>query len=157
MRRAREPGTLLAFDFGARRVGVALGNRVVRVAHPLTTITAVAGGERFAAIAALIDEWRPERLVVGRPVHMDGAAHEMTARADRFARQLQGRFGLPVTQVDERLTTRVAAAMLALARGRGKARQARQARDAVAAQLMLQCYFDSLGSATQTAKEAEST
>lgn len=138
--RPPEPGTLLAFDFGTRRIGVALGNRVVRVAHPLTTIEIEAKAERFAAIAALIDEWRPERLLVGRPVHMDGAMHEMTARADRFARQLEGRFGVPVTQVDERGTTQAAQAMLGEAGGAGRA--GRSQRDAVAAQLMLQSYFD---------------
>ena len=135
--RPPEPGTLLAFDFGTRRIGVALGNRVVRVAHPLTTIENEANAQRFAAIAALIDEWRPERLLVGRPVHMDGAMHEMTARADRFARQLEGRFGVPVTQVDERCTTQAAQAMLG-----GAGRAGRSQRDAVAAQLMLQSYFD---------------
>lgn len=144
MRPPVEPGTLLAFDYGTRRIGVALGNRVVRVAHPLTTIDAEADGERFAAIAALIDEWRPERLLVGRPVHLDGETHATTARADRFARRLQGRFGLPVTQVDERLTTRDAEWTLAAA-GVG-ARARRRARDAVAAQLMLQAYFDAVDS-----------
>ena len=138
--RPPEPGTLLAFDFGTRRIGVALGNRVVRVAHPLTTIEIEASAQRFAAIAALIDEWRPERLLVGRPVHMDGAMHEMTARADRFARQLEGRFGVPVTQVDERCTTQAAQAMLGDAGVAGRA--GRSQRDAVAAQLMLQSYFD---------------
>ena len=137
-----EPGTLLAFDYGTRRIGVALGNRVVRVAHPLTTIDAEADGERFAAIAALIDEWRPERLLVGRPVHLDGATHETTARADRFARRLLGRFGLPVTQVDERLTTQDAELTQAAAGVGGRAR--RRSRDAVAAQLMLQAYFDAV-------------
>jgi putative Holliday junction resolvase len=138
--RTPESGTLLAFDFGTRRIGVAIGNRVVRVAHPLTTIDAEANARRFAAIAALVDEWRPERLLVGRPVHLDGAAHEMTARSDRFARQLEGRFGIPVTQVDERYTTQAAHAVLGEAGVTGSAR--RQTRDAVAAQLMLQSYFD---------------
>jgi putative Holliday junction resolvase len=142
MRPPIEPGTLLAFDYGTRRIGVALGNRVVRVAHPLTTIDAEADGERFAAIAALIDEWRPERLLVGRPVHLNGETHETTARAERFARRLQGRFGLPVTQVDERLTTRDAESTLAAAGVGGRSR--RRSRDAVAAQLMLQAYFDAL-------------
>jgi putative Holliday junction resolvase len=139
-RRPPEPGTLLAFDFGDRRIGVAMGNRVMRVAHPLTTIAVEAAAARFAAIGALVDEWRPERLIVGRPVHMDGTAHEMTARAERFARRLEGRFGIPVTQVDERLTTQAAQASLAEAGVTG--REARAARDAVAAQLILQDWFD---------------
>ena len=72
---------MLGFDFGTRRIGVAVGNELVRVAHPLTTIAEEANAARFAAIASLIDEWRPDLLVVGRPVHADGSEHEMTARA----------------------------------------------------------------------------
>jgi len=141
-RRPSEPGTLLAFDFGTRRIGVALGNRLLRVAHPLTTIDAEANAVRFAAIAALVDEWRPERLVVGRPLHLDGTGHAMTLAAERFARQLEGRFALPVTAVDERLTTQEAKTLLA-ASGRGADRGAR---DAEAARLVLQAYFDGLPS-----------
>jgi putative holliday junction resolvase len=132
--------TLLAFDFGMRRIGVAMGNALTRVAHPLTTIDDEANAVRFTAIASLIDEWRPDLLVVGRPVHADGSEHEMTARAERFARQLEGRFGLPVARVDERYTTVGAEADLA---GAGVAPHDRRAvRDAVAAQLILQAWFD---------------
>ena len=141
-RRPSEPGTLLAFDFGTRRIGVALGNRLLRIAHPLTTIDAEANAVRVNAIAALVDAWRPERLVVGRPVHLDGTEHAMTLRAERFARQLEGRFALPVTAVDERLTTQEAKSLLA-AGGRGADRGAR---DAEAARLVLQAYFDGLPS-----------
>ena len=94
----------LAFDFGLRRIGVASGNSITRRATPLRTLTAQ-GEQRFEAIAALIDEWRPDALVVGVPFHPDGAAHEITARAQRFARQLEGRFGLAVHRVDERYST----------------------------------------------------
>lgn len=132
--------TVLAFDFGTRNIGVAVGNTLVRAAHPLTTIATEANAARFAAIAALIAEWQPGRLVVGRPVHADGAEHEMTARAERFARQLEGRFDLPVSRVDERFTTRVAEAALTAEGVTGAARRA--ARDQVAAQLILQAYFD---------------
>jgi putative Holliday junction resolvase len=132
--------TLLAFDFGTRRIGVAVGSTEVGLAHPLHTIAAEANADRFAAIAALIAEWQPAALVVGRPVHADGAAHEMTARAERFARQLEGRFGLPVERVDERFSTRAAASSLAEAGVRGRARKAVQ--DAVAAQVILQAYLD---------------
>ena len=96
--------TFLAFDFGARRVGVATGNSMTGTATPLTTITAE-GEARMTAIGALIGEWRPAALVVGVPFHPDGAAHANTERARRFARQLRGRFGLPVHEVDERYTT----------------------------------------------------
>jgi len=94
----------LAFDFGVKRLGVASGNSVTRSASPLHTL-AEQGERRFDAIAALIAQWRPDALVVGIPVHPDGAAHENTARALRFARQLRGRFGLPVHEVDERYST----------------------------------------------------
>jgi putative Holliday junction resolvase len=98
------PLSFLAFDFGVRRVGVATGNSLTRTATPLTTI-AVEGEARMAAIAALVAEWRPSALVVGVPRHPDGAPHANTARARRFARQLQARFALPVHEVDERYTT----------------------------------------------------
>jgi putative Holliday junction resolvase len=138
-RRADE-GTVLAFDFGTRKIGVAVGNTLVRVAHPLTTIAGEANAARFAAIGALVAEWKPEALVVGRPVHADGAEHEMTARAERFARALEGRFRLPVARVDERYTTRIADTGIRDAGVRGAARKA--ARDAVAAQLILQTWLD---------------
>ena len=103
-RSCTEPSSFLAFDFGLRRVGVATGNTVTRTAQPLRTV-AVSGDARFEAIAKLIAEWRPDALVVGVPFHPDGAAHENTDRARRFARQLHGRFGLPVHEVDERYST----------------------------------------------------
>ena len=133
---------MLAFDFGTRRIGVALGNTLLRVARPLTTIAVEANAARFAAVAALIGEWQPELLVVGHPVHADGAEHALTARAGRFARQLEGRFGLPVAQVDERFTSVAAEDTLAAAGFRAGARKA--ARDEVAAQLILQSWFDQL-------------
>ena len=131
---------MLAFDYGTRRVGVAVGNTVVRVAHPLTTIDDEANAGRFAAIAVLIGEWQPALLVVGRPVHADGKAHDMTARAERFARQLEGRFGLPVARVDERYTTVDAESALAAAGVRATERKA--VRDQAAAQRILQSWFD---------------
>lgn len=96
--------TVLAFDFGDKRVGVACGNTLLRQAQPLKTL-AMQGEARFAAIAALIREWQPAELVVGVPFHPDGAEHDNTRRARRFARQLAGRFNLPVREVDERYTT----------------------------------------------------
>jgi putative Holliday junction resolvase len=98
------PLSLIAFDFGTRRVGVATGNTLLRSAQPLRTIAAE-GDARWAAIAAVIAEWQPAALVVGVPRHPDGAPHDNTQRARRFARQLHGRFRLPVHEVDERYTT----------------------------------------------------
>ena len=135
-----DTGTVLAFDFGTRRIGVAVGNTLVRVAHPLTTIADESNAARFAAIASLIGEWQPAVLVVGRPLHADGTAHDMTARAERFARQLEGRVGLPVARVDERLTTVDAEAALVAAGIRATERKA--VRDQAAAQRILQSWFD---------------
>ena len=135
-------GTILAFDFGTRKIGVAIGNTLVRLARPLTTIAGEAKAARFAAIGALVAEWQPQMLVVGRPVHADGTQHDMTARAERFARSLEGRYGLPVMRVDERFTTLAADADLRAA-GMGRAARA-STRDAVAAQLILQAWLDDI-------------
>ncbi len=96
--------TFLAFDFGLKRTGVATGNRLTRTATPQPTIAAV-GDARFTVIQGRIQEWQPDALVVGVPFHPDGAAHENTVRAQKFARQLRGRFGLQVFEVDERYST----------------------------------------------------
>ena len=96
--------SFLAFDFGTKRIGVATGNSLTRNAQPLTTVAAQ-GDERFVAIGKLVTEWKPDGLVVGVPFHPDGAEHDNTRRARRFANQLHGRFRLPVHEVDERYTT----------------------------------------------------
>lgn len=132
--------TVLAFDFGARRIGVAVGNTVTRTARPLTTIADDNPGRRIDAIAALVDEWRPARLVVGLPVHADGAPHAMTAEARAFAAKLAERFSLPVAFEDERHTSEIARDTLRAA-GRGSRRD-RPLRDQVAAQIILQAWFD---------------
>ena len=135
-------GTVLAFDFGEKRIGVAVGERLLAQAHPLTTIRGETNAERFAAIAALIDEWQPVCLVVGLPVALDGAAHAMTARCTRFANQLRGRFGLPVDYAEERLTS--VEAEQRLREGGHSIKSAREQIDSVAAQIILQCYFDNV-------------
>ena len=96
--------TFLAFDFGLKRTGVATGNRLTRTATPQTTIATV-GDARFEAIEQKLKEWQPDALVVGVPFHPDGTAHENTVRAQKFARQLRGRFDLQVFEVDERYST----------------------------------------------------
>jgi len=127
--------TILAFDFGIRRIGVAVGEPETGTAHPLPGI-ALAGDARFAAIGGLVAEWRPARFVVGLPLGANGASHDLTRRAERFARQLRGRFRLPVELVDERFTSLEAERRL---RGR---KAGRLAVDSVAAQLILEQYFD---------------
>ena len=122
------PVSLLAFDFGTQRVGVATGSTLLGLGQGLPTIAAQ-GEARFSAISALIKEWQPAGLVVGVPFHPDGAAHDNTVRARRFGRQLHGRFGLPVHEVDERYTTVDVEA--------GGARDA----DAAAAALILEQFF----------------
>jgi putative Holliday junction resolvase len=99
--------TALAFDFGVRRIGLAVGNSITGSSQALAPITADNDDARFACVAIQIKEWAPDQLVVGLPRHPDGAEHAMTAKARRFGNQLQGRFGLPVAWVDERYTSAV--------------------------------------------------
>lgn len=101
--------TFIAFDFGVKRTGVAVGNRVFGTAQPQGSIVAQ-GDARFEHIAQRLKEWQPDGIVIGVPYHPDGAAHENTARAKKFGRQLNGRFGLPVFEVDERYSTTEAVA-----------------------------------------------
>ena len=102
--------TFLALDFGIKRTGFAVGNRLMRTAQPQGTIAAE-GDARFVKIALQIKEWQPDALVIGVPYHPDGAEHENTLRARKFGRQLQGRFKLPLFEVDERYTTTEALSM----------------------------------------------
>jgi len=103
--------TFLAFDFGLKRTGVAVGNRMLRTATPQPTIRAEGSDARLAQCEARIREWQPDALVVGVPFHPDGASHENTSRARKFARQLRGRCGKPVYEVDERYSTTEAHAL----------------------------------------------
>jgi putative Holliday junction resolvase len=99
--------TVMAFDYGLKRVGVAVGNSITRAGQALKTISAPNADTLFQEILALVKEWQPQQLVVGRPVHPDGAEHEMTAKATRFGNQLHGRLNLPVAWVDERYTSAI--------------------------------------------------
>ena len=141
-------GTLLAFDFGTKRIGVAVGNTISATAQPLTTLHGEQNEQRFAAIAALIGEWQPAALVVGLPCNEDGTPHEMTALCRRFANRLKGRFNLPTILVDERYTSAAASSQLAEMGIRGI--KQKPLLDQVAAQQILQAYFDEPGAA-QTA------
>jgi putative Holliday junction resolvase len=138
---------VLAFDFGEQRIGAAVGDTTVGIAHPLTTIAAADRKTRYAAIAALIQEWRPALLVVGLPAHLDGAEHEMSRLARKFARELGGRFNLPVELVDERLTS--AAAEMSLAEAGVAGHKRKPVIDQVAALHILQAYLDKLRRAAQ--------
>ena len=135
-------GTVMAFDFGEKRIGVATGETMLSVAHPLTTINAEENEVKFAKIAQLIQEWRPALLVVGLPMHMDGESHLLTQLSKKFAQRLEGRFNLPVVMMDERLSSFDAAQNLSAAGVKGLKQKAML--DAVAAQSILQSYFDGL-------------
>jgi putative holliday junction resolvase len=132
-------GTVLAFDFGTRRIGAAIGESLLRSARPLITIDAEDNDTRFTAIAKLIDEWQPQQLVVGLALSINGEEHDMTLRCRRFAHQLEGRFHLPVALVDERLSSIEAESRLAT-RGQGW-KQRKENLDAEAAATILQDYF----------------
>lgn len=121
---------MLGFDFGLKRIGVAVGNTTIRQAQPLTIIAAATNDAKFAAIAELVGQWQPALCVVGLPRHPDGVEHEMTLRCRRFANQLHGRFGVVTALVDERYSSAV------IPRKRG------ELIDAQAAAIILQQYFD---------------
>ncbi|OYY55452.1 MAG: Holliday junction resolvase RuvX, partial [Polynucleobacter sp. 24-46-87] len=101
----RKDLTVMAFDYGTRRIGVAIGNTLSKSGQALKTIEESSEDIRFRAIELLIKEWQPNQLVVGLPCHPDGAEHEMSAKARRFGNQLHGRFGVPVDWVDERYSS----------------------------------------------------
>ena len=142
--------TVLAFDFGEQRTGAAVGDAAVGIAHPLTTIDAADRKSRYAAIGELIREWRPALLVVGLPLHMDGSEHELSRLARKFARELNGRFNLPVELVDERLSSD--AADLSLAEAGVVGHKRKPVIDQVAAQHILQAYLDERARQTQMAQ-----
>ncbi|MBW8907146.1 MAG: Holliday junction resolvase RuvX [Betaproteobacteria bacterium] len=127
--RAKNSRTVLAFDFGVKRIGVAVGEPELGTAHPLAPISAPG----FDAIGKLVAEWRPAQLVIGLPIAANGE-HPLARRVERFARQLEGRFHIPVARVDERFSSVEAESRL-----RG---MKRTSIDSVAAQLLLQQYFD---------------
>ena len=133
-------GTLLAFDFGTRRIGIAMGNTMLRRANPLATIDEEKTEARFAEIAKLLIEWQPCALVVGLPGNVDGTPHELSALCRRFANRLKGRFNLPTILVDERYTSLAASAQLNEEGIHGRKQKALL--DQYAAQQILQAYFD---------------
>ena len=131
---------MLAFDFGTKRIGIAIGNTVLRRANPLTTIDEEKTEARFAAITALLNEWQPCALVVGLPYNEDGTPHELTALCRRFASRLKGRFKLPTILLDERYTSLAASAQLNEEGIHGM--KQKNLIDQYAAQQILQAYFD---------------
>jgi putative Holliday junction resolvase len=137
-----ESGTVLAFDFGERRIGIAVGEHLINSANPLTTIDNESNEVRFATITQLINEWQPKLLVVGLPLSLDGSETEVTQLCKKFARRLNGRFNLPVIMIDERYSSTEASQLLNESGIKGRAQKAML--DQVAAQTILRSYFDSL-------------
>ena len=142
-------GTLMGFDFGLARIGIAIGELETATANALTTIHAESNQERFAAINALIAEWKPIALIVGIPFHQDGETHTLTTRCHRFANQLHGRFNLPVFTFDERFSS-IAADQALISTGMHDWRTRKMVLDATAAQIILQNFLDARKYASTT-------
>jgi putative Holliday junction resolvase len=138
----RARGAVLAFDFGEKRIGVAVGEIELAIPHALSVIDAEDNDSRFAAIAALISEWRPVRLIVGTAIRDDGTVHEIGRLARRFGQRLHGRFAITVDYVDERLTSHAAETGLREAGVRADRRAALL--DAAAAAEILRTWFETL-------------
>lgn len=134
--------TVLAFDFGEKRIGIAVGEHLLATSNPLTTIDNESNEVRFQVIAELVKEWKPQLLVVGLPLKVDGSEHEMTQLCKKFARRLNGRFNLPVLMIDERYSS-VEASDLLNERGI-KGRAQKEMLDQVAAKTILQSYFNTI-------------
>jgi len=137
-----QSGTVLAFDFGERRIGIAVGEHLINSANPLTTIDSESNEVRFTMITQLVNEWHPKLLVVGLPLSLDGSETEITQLCKKFARRLNGRFNLPVIMIDERYSSTEASQLLNESGIKGRAQKAML--DQVAAQTILRSYFDSL-------------
>jgi putative holliday junction resolvase len=125
-------GTVLSFDFGTRRIGVAVGQNVTRTARALDTVKVRNGRPDWDALAAIIERWAPDRLILGKPATDDGSEHPLAPPIDRFARRLEGRFGIPVSFVDETLSSYVA---------ERDAESLASGVDAVAARVILESWF----------------
>jgi putative Holliday junction resolvase len=136
---------LLGFDFGLRRIGVAVGQELTGTATALVTLAARDGVPDWTAVAELIAQWQPQGLVVGLPLNADGTAHAVTAAAQRFGHRLHGRYGLPVYWMDERLSSHEAAARLG-----NKAKTAARNIDKVAAQIILESWLNRQDSSCST-------
>ena len=134
-------GTLIGFDFGERRIGVAVGETSTRIANPLGAIEESANEARFAAIGRIVDEWRPAAFVVGLPRHADASEHAVAKLAEKFARRLEARYHLPVAFVDETLTSAIAESELRATRTRAPRKSDV---DALAAAMILQSYLDAM-------------
>ena len=133
--------TLLGFDFGTKRIGIAIAQEVTGTANPLTTVTAIKHKPDWESISKIIKEWQPDLLIVGLPLHMDGSEQPMTQAARRFSNQLNGRYQIPVELMDERLSSNEAESILNEQTGSGSVFQDKAQRDMISAQLILQSWM----------------
>ena len=129
--------TLLGFDFGTKRIGIAIAQEVTGTANPLVTVTAVKHKPDWDSISKIIEEWQPDLLVIGLPLHMDGTEQDMTQAARRFSNQLNGRYQIPIALMDERLSSNEAESIL---NERGSSHSKAQI-DMISAQLILQSWM----------------
>jgi len=135
--------TLLAFDFGRQRIGIAVGQEITNSSNPLTTLKAINNKPDWDGISKLINEWQPDALVVGIPLQMDGSEQEMSQAARRFGRQLHGRYRLPIFEADERLSSREAEQQIKQQRKNGtRGRSQKGDIDKLAASVILQRWLD---------------
>lgn len=144
------PFTILAFDFGTQRIGVAVGQSVTKSANPLAVLAAKSRQERLTAIAPFVQDWEPRLLVIGQPFFSDGTAHEVTALASKFARQISEHFRIPFVLVDERYTSVEAAQTIQrsdLAKSKQSVSGSKNLIDAWAAALIAEQYFNQLDQA----------
>ena len=132
-----QPRTFLCFDFGTKRIGIAVGQELTRTATALITLDSPDGGPDWAGISKLIEEWQPDALVVGLPLYLDGNESESARLARRFGNRLAGRYNLPVFTADERLSSSEAEAILA-----SQGRYEKADIDKLAAQLILQSWLE---------------
>lgn len=134
-----KPVTVIAFDYGLKYIGAAVGQSLTGTANPLATLKANDGVPNWDSIAALLREWQPQQLIVGLPLNMDGSSSELSQRAEKFARRLHGRFNLPVTMADERLSSFAAKGEIIEQRGSRDFKQ--QGVDSLAAVIILESWF----------------
>ena len=135
--------TLLGFDFGTKRIGIAIAQEITGIANPLTTVTAIKHKPDWDSISKIIQEWQPDLLVVGLPLHMDGTEQEMTQAARRFSNQLNGRYNIPIALMDERLSSNEAESILNEQSGSQSLFQDKAQIDMISAQLILQSWIES--------------
>ena len=133
--------TLLGFDFGTKRIGIAIAQEVTGTANPLTTVTAIKHKPDWESISKIIKEWQPDLLIIGLPLHMDGSEQPMTQAARRFSNQLNGRYQIPVELMDERLSSDEAESIINEQSGSRSRFQDKAQIDMISAQLILQSWM----------------